>query len=230
MIQTLDSIIRMLGFLDLDVGDPKLTRFGDHQVPSIESAEQQAMDSAAAAVVVAYDSSNASSAAAAAHHQHVSNGHAYPHHHSANGGYGMMNPAVAVGSSLSGRSKLGNTLASTIAEAGTVVGGQSLGLGIADGGCSCALFKISSMSPQSAKSTPFWLATPGWNSSWSLAETRYEEQRRLVWSSLTLAAGFVSYCNSMGVPPIDLAITKPWMVRPLLCCTRWLIDADLTVF
>ena len=91
---------------------------------------------------------------------------------------------------------------------------SSTGMGdVVEAGCSCTLFKISSTSPQSAKTTPFWLATPGWNSSWSLAETRYEEQRRLVWSALTLATAHVSYTNSLGEAPLDLAITKPWMVR-----------------
>ena len=99
---------------------------------------------------------------------------------------------------------------------------SSTGMGdVVEAGCSCTLFKISSTSPQSAKTTPFWLATPGWNSSWSLAETRYEEQRRLVWSALTLATAHVSYTNSLGEAPLDLAITKPWMVR-LSRLWRWL--------
>lgn len=187
MLQTLDSIIQTLGFLDLDRNDPKLTRFGDYQVPSIASDEQQAADSAVAAVV-AYEPSYAHG-----HHKHSHYQQPGGHSHS----HSIISPVTA-----------------SARVAGDVGGVAGTGLsGIADGGCSCALFKISSTNPQSAKTTPFWLATPGWHSSWSLAETRYEEQRRLVWNALTLAAAHVSYANSLGEPPLDLAITKPWMVR-----------------
>lgn len=197
MLQTLDSIIRTLGFLDLDTNDPRLTRFRDHQVPSIESVEQQAMDSAVVAVV-ASDSSHTHG-----HHKHNPyEKHGYVNSHS----HTVVSPVVAA-------ARLGGDGGLTGTTSSSMVGGQSLGIGIADGGCSCTLFKISSMNPRNSDTTPFWLATPGWNSSWTLAETKYEEQRRLVWSSLTLAAAHVSYVNSLGEPPLDLAITKPWMVR-----------------
>lgn len=188
MLQTLDSIIQTLGFLDLDRNDPKLTRFGDYQVPSIASDEQQAADSAVAAVV-AYEPSYAHG-----HHKHSHYQQPGGHSHS----HSIISPVTA-------SARVASDVAGGVAGSGSS--------GIADGGCSCALFKISSTNPQSAKTTPFWLATPGWHSSWSLAETRYEEQRRLVWNALTLAAAHVSYANSLGEPPLDLAITKPWMVR-----------------
>src|SRR5580693_1378425 len=35
MLQTLDGLIRWLGFLQIDQDDPKLTRFGDHEVPTV---------------------------------------------------------------------------------------------------------------------------------------------------------------------------------------------------
>ncbi|KAF8318453.1 hypothetical protein DL93DRAFT_2054507 [Clavulina sp. PMI_390] len=158
MLQTLDSLIRTLGFLDMDINDPQLTRFRDH--------------------------------------------------------------TGVVGTSLMARTR-GSTSPPglRVGNAGMGVGGSISGVGSSTldggGGCSCTLFKISSTNPTSAKTTPFWLATPGWNSSWTLAETRFEEQRRLVWSAMTLAAAHVSYSNSLGLPPLDLAITKPWMINVL---------------
>lgn len=206
MLQSMDSIIRTLGFLDLDANDPRLTHFADHQVPSIESVEQQAMDSAVAAVV-AHDPSHAHG-----HQKHNSyQQHGYANSHSQS--HSVVSPVVAA-ARLGGDGGLAGTTSSSM------VGGQSLGIGIADGGCSCTLFKISTMNPRNADTTPFWLATPGWNSSWTMAETKYEEQRRLVWSALTLAAAHVSYANSLGEPPLDLAITKPWMVRSIMLPSR----------
>lgn len=171
MMRTLDSIIRSLGFLELDRNDPQLTRFGEYQVTTVIQPQ---------VTEVPYDTVHAQCLA---------------------------------------------TTASAAGELRPMVGSDVVGLGpqtlshstgqMADVRCSCALFEVSSMNPQSAKSTPFWLGTPGWNSSWPLVEMRYEEHRRLVWCALMLATGFVNYNHSLGHPPPDLAITKPWMFKVL---------------
>lgn len=174
MLQTLDGLIRWLGFLEIDEGDPKLTRFSDHEVPTVITQPR--------ANQTPYDT-------------------VYPHDHAG----GALDSVRVVGGV--GRPKVrGGTMGSSPQNVGEME----------SRGCSCADFKISSMNPQSAKLTPFWLSTPGWNSSWSLAETRYEEQRRLVWCALMLATAQVSFTNSLGQPPLDLAITKPWMFKVLL--------------
>jgi hypothetical protein len=176
MLRTLDSIIRWLGFLELDQDDPKLTRFGVYQVPIVITQPR--------AVEAPYDTM----------HRHGLAADASAALDSVGAVEGVSRPMVGSGTVRPGPPKLG------------------LGTGeMADRGCSCALLKISSTNPQSAKLMPFWLATPGWNSSWSLVETRYEEQRRLVWCALILATGQLSYGHLQGHPPPDLAITKPWM-------------------
>ena len=180
MLQTLDGLIRWLGFLELDQNHPKLTRFGDHQVPSVVTPSR--------IIEAPYD--------AVRRHDHVAA--PFTALHSISAVREMGRPIVRGGATGSGSPNLGFHIGE-----------------MTDGGCSCALFKISSMNPQTAKMTPFWLETPGWNSSWSLAETRYEEQRRLVWCALMLATAQVSFTNSLGQPPLDLAITKPWMFKIL---------------
>jgi hypothetical protein len=177
MLQTLDSIIRWLGFLELDQDDPKLTRFGDCQVPTVIT-ESRAIEAPYATV------------------------------------RGLAADSFAALDSVAVRGVSRPIVGSDVMRPGP----QKLGLGIdekANRGCSCALFKISSTNPQSTKLTPFWLSTPGWNSSWSLVETRHEEQRRLVWCALILATGQLSYRHLLGQPPLDLAITKPWMFKVL---------------
>ena len=84
---------------------------------------------------------------------------------------------------------------------------------IADGGCSCSLFQVETTSPESKKLTPSWLTCPGWNSAWSLVETRKEEQRRVVWCALAMVGGCVTYWMSQGDKIFDFNIWKPWKVR-----------------
>lgn len=101
--------------------------------------------------------------------------------------------------------------------------------GVADGGCSCSLFKISTTSPSSKKITPFWLSTPGWSKDWDMVETKREEQRRLVWCALTLGAAHLSYFSSVDDAPLNLAITKPWNVRASLLYHSCPSIANITV-
>lgn len=168
MLQTLDSIIHWLGFLTLDQCDPKLSRFGDYQVPTVIAQPR----------VIATDP------------------------------FAVLGSTGAVGRI--GRPMVGHSV--------TRPGPQPSRLGssgMADGGCSCARFQVSSMDSQSAKLMPLCLATPAWDPSWSLAETQYEEHRRLAWCALTLATAHLSYTHSLGQPPLDLAITNPGMFRIL---------------
>lgn len=225
ILQTLDSIIQTLGYLELDAQDPRVTRFIENEVPSIPE-RALALDFPVAAETY---SSHLTGDVRAQHVQTLT----HP-------GYGsnlvslsvapgptslgesismpngvgpndVVNPrSGAVDISLLTATRASNSPPNTGSLSASGSGGSPHAH--AEVGCSCTLFKISSTSPQSAKTTPFWLATPGWNSGWSLAETRYEEQRRLVWSALTLAAAHVSFTHSLGQAPLDLAITKPWLV------------------
>jgi len=67
------------------------------------------------------------------------------------------------------------------------------------GGCNCNSLLLSQNSPKSQIITPFWGFTPDWTPEWSEAEIEKEEARRLVWASLTLAAGHTSHAASHGI-------------------------------
>ncbi|KAG9101984.1 hypothetical protein FRC07_010264, partial [Ceratobasidium sp. 392] len=58
--------------------------------------------------------------------------------------------------------------------------------------CACHALSIACTTTH-AQLTPFWISSPGWDPNWTEAEIRREESRRLVWSSLTLAAGFTAH-------------------------------------
>jgi len=62
--------------------------------------------------------------------------------------------------------------------------------------------------------TPHWLMAPNWPAPWSTHEILQEQDRRLVWSSLTLAAAFNAAVLSGGMPLLDLHIIRPENVRP----------------
>ncbi len=49
--------------------------------------------------------------------------------------------------------------------------------------------------------TPLWLMTPAWAPDASDPEIRKEECRRVVWSSVTLVAGYTSYVASLNAMP-----------------------------
>ncbi|KAG8774686.1 hypothetical protein FRC12_001872 [Ceratobasidium sp. 428] len=58
--------------------------------------------------------------------------------------------------------------------------------------CACHALSIACTTTH-AQLTPFWISSPGWDPNWTEAEIRREESRRLVWSALTLAAGFTAH-------------------------------------
>lgn len=62
----------------------------------------------------------------------------------------------------------------------------------------------------STKSRRTSLAWPTLESS---AETRREEQRRLVWSALKLGTGHMSYFLAVGLKSVDWNICRPWKAR-----------------
>lgn len=239
ILQTLDSLIRSLGFLDLDAGDPRVTRFGDYQVPSVVNSRSNSPMVSGGGLLLTDTSGRVDEA----YSHGYANGHpdartTFAVHDAVGGVGGISHSSVRDAMSMSGilplspnnNGALPHPLAQSSSASSTLPIASSTNSAtsphhthshthtahspqIPESGCSCTLFKNSSTSPSSVKTTPFWVATPGWNSSWSLAETRFEEQRRLVWSALMLATAHVSYANSLGQPPLDLAITKPWMVR-----------------
>ncbi|KAF9508632.1 hypothetical protein BS47DRAFT_1332585 [Hydnum rufescens UP504] len=90
------------------------------------------------------------------------------------------------------------------------IGQAAIGQGATKQGCSCSRFQLSNMSLSSKKITPLWLACPGWSEEWVVLETRREEQRRLVWSALSLTSGFLSYYDSRMSQ--SLSIAKAWNV------------------
>lgn len=53
-----------------------------------------------------------------------------------------------------------------------------------------------------------------WDPSWSAAEVRKEECRRLCWSALNLVAGYTSQCSAFNTEPPDLFLSDPANVRP----------------
>lgn len=81
--------------------------------------------------------------------------------------------------------------------------------------CNCALFTLGHASPIAQRVTPLWLTTPAWKEDWTDAEIRKEECRRVVWSSMMLAAGHSSYTTACsGFSQMDLSINDPSSVRP----------------
>jgi hypothetical protein len=71
-------------------------------------------------------------------------------------------------------------------------------------GCYCASITLGS-----TPSTPLWSFTPMWPSSFSEGEIRKESCRRLCWSSITLAAGHVSYSSACMTRSLNLFIGNP---------------------
>lgn len=52
--------------------------------------------------------------------------------------------------------------------------------------------------------------TPAWNKDVSDAEMNKEETRRLVWSCVTLIAGYTSFCSASNpLPTMDLFLMEP---------------------
>jgi hypothetical protein len=101
-----------------------------------------------------------------------------------------------------------------------------------NGGCSCSHFQLSNTFPASQKITPFWTFSPGWSEEWDVAETRREEQRRLVWNALTLTSGLLAYYDSADHTSLNLSLTKPWNVGEPHCivCFRTDISSPSSKF
>ncbi|TFY80459.1 hypothetical protein EWM64_g3551 [Hericium alpestre] len=75
--------------------------------------------------------------------------------------------------------------------------------------CSCETMSLGHNWPEAYEETPLWIATPAWNWGWSEGEVRKEECRRLVWSSMMLAAGLSSFTSASGLQTVDFFITHP---------------------
>ncbi|KAF8610279.1 hypothetical protein BDV93DRAFT_430457 [Ceratobasidium sp. AG-I] len=69
--------------------------------------------------------------------------------------------------------------------------------------CACHALSIACTTTHS-QLTPFWVSSPGWDPSWIEVEIRREESRRLVWSALTLAAGFTAHDAAFAKDPTEL--------------------------
>lgn len=76
-------------------------------------------------------------------------------------------------------------------------------------GCSCNSYTLATRWPASMEYVPLWAYTPAWDESWDEGQIRRESCRRLCWSAMTLAAGFISYMTAHKVAPLDLFIADP---------------------
>ncbi|KAF9519732.1 hypothetical protein BS47DRAFT_1312358 [Hydnum rufescens UP504] len=103
-----------------------------------------------------------------------------------------------------------NSVPSLVGPLSDHIGQAAISPGVTKRGCSCSHFQLSNTSPSSKKITPFWLACPGWSEEWGVIETRREEQRRLIWNTLTVASGHLSHYDSVRRTSRNLGITKPW--------------------
>jgi len=73
--------------------------------------------------------------------------------------------------------------------------------------CWCSSYTIAQLSPSELEIAPLWSHTPAWMNEWTEGDVRKEECRRLVWSTVILAAGFFSYNDATNRPQQDLYIT-----------------------
>ncbi|CAE6516745.1 unnamed protein product [Rhizoctonia solani] len=71
--------------------------------------------------------------------------------------------------------------------------------------CACHALSIACTTAH-GQLTPFWVSAPGWDPNWNESEIRREESRRLVWSALTLAAGFTAHDAAFAKDPTELHI------------------------
>jgi hypothetical protein len=93
----------------------------------------------------------------------------------------------------------------------------AIGQGAIKRSCSCSHFQLSNTSPSSRKITPLWFTSPCWSEEWGVVETRREEQRRLIWNTLTIASGQLSYYDSVERTSQNLTIDRPWNVSQPHC-------------
>jgi hypothetical protein len=111
-----------------------------------------------------------------------------------------------------------NSVPSLVAPFSDHIGQAAIGQATTKRGCSCSHFQLCNTSPSSRKITPLWFASPGWSDEWGVAETRREEYRRLVWSTLNVTSGHLSYYDSVERTSQNLSIARPWNVggRPIV--------------
>lgn len=76
-------------------------------------------------------------------------------------------------------------------------------------GCSCQALSLGQNWPMASNFTPLWLHTAAWDQTWSEAEIRKEESRRLCWSSLCLAAAHTSHSAAFSQAPLDFYLIQP---------------------
>lgn len=82
-------------------------------------------------------------------------------------------------------------------------------------GCSCKSLTLGARWPFTNAHAPMWNQTPAWNDSWSEIDIRKESIRRLCWSSMVTAAGYISYTTAHQSVNPDLFIADPSNVS---CC------------
>lgn len=80
-------------------------------------------------------------------------------------------------------------------------------------GCGCKALTLASNWALTNEHVPIWSPTPAWNATWTVGDIRKESCRRLCWSSMSLAAGHVSYMSANRVKPPELFISNPANVR-----------------
>jgi hypothetical protein len=91
----------------------------------------------------------------------------------------------------------------------------------AQGSATCVCHALSiACTTTHAQLTPFWVSSAGWDPNWNEAEIRREESRRLVWSALTLAAGFTAHDAAFSKDPTELHIIDAANVCSLFCLQR----------
>ena len=82
--------------------------------------------------------------------------------------------------------------------------------------CGCHALTLGQTSRYANDLTPLWLMTPAWSPDASDPEIRKEECRRVVWSAVTLVAGYTSYVASLNAAPqLRLSLMDPSNVSSL---------------
>ncbi len=83
-------------------------------------------------------------------------------------------------------------------------------------GCGCKALTLASNWALTNEYAPLWGHAPAWNATWSVGEIRKESCRRLCWSSMSLAAGHVSYMSACRAKAPELFISNPANVRGVI--------------
>lgn len=81
--------------------------------------------------------------------------------------------------------------------------------------CACHALSIAGTTTH-GQLTPFWVSSAGWDPNWNESEIRREESRRLVWSALTVAAGFTAHDAAFAKDPTELHIIDAANVSSLV--------------